>query len=85
MILRIFVAESPQGRSIRVEGRLSREGVAELQRVVADGHGATGVDLTNLMSMDSEGRDALRWLRASGLDLVGMPPALAWRLEEEAP
>lgn len=85
VILRISVDESPQGRSIRVEGRLSREGVGELQRVVADGHDTTGLDLTNLMSMDSEGRDALRWLRASGLELVGVPPALAWRLEEEAP
>lgn len=84
MALRISVDESPLGRSICVTGRLSREGVPELDRVVAEGRGATRLDLTHLLSMDSHGRDALRRLRASGLDLVGVPPALAWRLEDES-
>ena len=81
--VRITVAEERSVRRIRVEGRLSGEEVAELDGVIGDDPSAVCLELSNLRSADAPGLAALRRLRATGIEMRGASPHLAWQIEEE--
>jgi hypothetical protein len=68
---------------VRLEGRLARDGARELDAMLATLPPGARLDLSNLRSMDSDGERALRRLRAAGVELIDLPPGLAWKLEED--
>jgi len=57
-----------------VDGRLSAEVVAELERVVAELSGPVCLDLAGLRSADEAGLGALRALLARGVAATGASP-----------
>ena len=61
----IGVAQEAQRRTVRLAGRLTIGHVPELLRACAES-GAVEVDLTDLVSADLAGVDALRRVRAGG-------------------
>ena len=61
------------GCTIYLAGHLRAEQVHELGRIYATGSGRIRIDLTDLLSADAVGIDALRRLRHAGADLVGVP------------
>lgn len=61
------------GCTIYLAGHLRAEQVHELGRIYAAGSGRIRIDLTDLLSADAVGIDALRRLRHAGADLVGVP------------
>ena len=73
-----------QGGVLRLEGRLTREGVAELERVTRAPDWVKRIDLGQLYSADEAGISALRRLAAEGVELVGTRPLIEYRLHEEA-
>lgn len=70
--------------TIRVEGRLGRDDVAELQALVgSENQGAgTTIELSGLTSADPDGRAALARLKQAGCRLVGASLYLHKLLEE---
>ena len=83
MTLRIAVAENDEGvRHVHIDGRLTGDEVGELEQVIAGDPHAVCLELENLRSADAAGLAALRRLRAEGVELRGVPPHLAWRIEE---
>jgi hypothetical protein len=82
---RITVAEQGAVRHVRLEGRLTGAEVGELEEAIGNDPGAICLALENLRSADAAGLAALRRLRAQGVELRGVRPHLAWRIEEDAP
>jgi ABC-type transporter Mla MlaB component len=80
--LRITVREHGSRRHLALAGRLTREEVGELKQAVASDPDAC-LDLEELRSADAAGLAALRSLRAEGLEMCGMPPHLAWRIDDD--
>jgi anti-anti-sigma regulatory factor len=68
---RIQVAVDPDRYTVQLAGRLNAAQVAELRHVCAAARGQLRIDLTDLLSADAVGLDALRRLRRSGAELVG--------------
>ena len=58
-------------RTVRIEGWLEGEAVAELERVVEGASGALRLDLSELRSADKAGLATLRAHRAAGGSSVG--------------
>ena len=81
----ITVVEQVGPRRIHLTGRLTGEEVEALEQAVGDGPGAARLELDDLRSADANGLNALRRLRAEGVELHGVPPHLAWRIEADAP
>ena len=81
--LRITAAEDETIRRIRVAGRLTGEEVGELESVIGDDPSSACLDLEELRSADEAGLAALRRLRAEGVEMRGVPPHLAWRIDLE--
>ena len=81
------VTVSVQGSSIVVhtDGRLSKTGVPELERVLRTTSGPVTLDLTNLLSADDVGIAALRTLSGQGVLLFGVSPYIALLLEPAPP
>jgi hypothetical protein len=69
---RIQVFQEPQHCTIRLAGRLNEVQVYELFTVCARAAGQVEIDLTDLLSADAVGLDALRRLRGDGAELVGV-------------
>ena len=69
---RIQVVPQPDVCLVYLAGRLNAAQVPELRRVCADLSGRVRVDLTDLLSADAVGIDALRRLRRDGAELVGV-------------
>jgi ABC-type transporter Mla MlaB component len=69
---RIQVVQEPQRCTIRLAGRLNDVQVYELFSVCARCAGQVRIDLTDLLSADAVGLDALRRLRIDGAQLVGV-------------
>ena len=65
---------------VRLAGRLSAAHVPELLGACAKGT-PVDVDLTDLVSADEAGIDALRRIRAAGATLVGVPMYLQMKLD----
>jgi len=68
---RIQVQQLPDGCTIHLAGRLNAEQVHELRGACAAATGPVRLDLTDLLSADAVGLDALRRLRLSGAEIVG--------------
>ena len=83
MTLRIAVAENDEGvRHVHIAGRLTGDEVGELEQVIGRDRSDVCLELENLRSADAAGLVALRRLRAEGVELRGVPPHLAWRIDE---
>jgi hypothetical protein len=81
---RITVAERGAVRHVRVEGRLTGDEVGELEQVIAGDPSNVILELENLRSVDGAGLAALRQLRALKVEMRGVPPHLAWRIDDES-
>ena len=68
---RIQVLQQSDGCTIQLAGRLNAEQVHELQSVCAGARGCLRIDLTDLLSADPVGLDALRRLRVAGAEIIG--------------
>lgn len=76
----IGVAQEADRRVVRLAGRLTVAQVPELVGVCA-GPGAVELDLTDLVSVDSAGIEALQHLRARGATLAGAPGYIQLKLD----
>jgi len=76
----IGVVEEPGRRLVRLAGRLSVAQVPELLEACAQGR-PLEVDLTDLVSADPSGVEALQRLRRGGATLVGAPGYLQLKLD----
>jgi anti-anti-sigma regulatory factor len=74
MDLRITSSANDHGTTIRVEGRLTTEGVRELEREFQLAEKPVQLDLSGLVSMDDQGVRALKALSAGGATLSGASP-----------
>ena len=72
MDCRILVDVRPDACTVSLAGHLRAEQVPELCRVCATGTSPVFVDLTDLLSADAIGIDALRRLRRGGVEFVGV-------------
>jgi anti-anti-sigma regulatory factor len=81
MRVRIIKTTSEAGTVIRVDGRLAKDSVADLERECQSAEGRLYVDLTNLLSADASGIEALRTLAESGARLMGESPYIRLQLE----
>ena len=66
---------------VRVAGRLSVAQVPELFEACARGGGLLELDLTDLVSAEAAGLEALQRVRAAGATLVGVPVYLQMKLD----
>jgi hypothetical protein len=74
------IVEETGRRLIRLAGRLSVAQVPELLEACAQG-GLLELDLTDLVSADAAGIEALQRVRAAGATLVGVPVYLQMKLD----
>lgn len=81
--LRITVVTDHAVRHIRVEGRLTGEEVGELDREIGLDPRAVCLELDNLRSADESALAMLRRLRDQSVEMRGVPPHLAWRIDED--
>ena len=72
MECRIQVQQQAGGCTIHLAGRLNAAQVHELRTAFADATGPIRIDLTDLLSADAVGLDALQRLRSSGAEIVGV-------------
>ncbi len=82
MTVRITVDEANRRRVVRVEGRLTFVEVEELEGALGDDLSHAELRLQNLRSADSAGLAALRRLRDAGVALSGLPPRIAYELDD---
>jgi hypothetical protein len=81
--LRITLGREDATLRVRLAGRLSAEEAGELERVIDEAPGKARLELEELRSTDGAGLALLRRLRAVGIEMRGVPPHLAWRIEAE--
>ena len=74
MPFRITKTEAGAVTTLRIDGDLTREGVAELERAYASVDGPLDLDLSQLMNADAEAVRALKNLFGSGARLVAASP-----------
>ena len=72
MDCRIQFEQRPDGCTVRLAGRLNAAQVPELRAICAAATGPIRIDLTDLLSADAVGIDALRRLRTAGAELTGV-------------
>jgi hypothetical protein len=80
----IGVSQEPDRLLVRLAGRLDEAHVPDLLRACADAVGAVQIDLSDLLSADPVGLDALQRVRASGARLIGVPAYIELKLDEAA-
>jgi ABC-type transporter Mla MlaB component len=78
----IGVVEGSDRPIVRLAGRLSVAQVSELLRLWAD-VAPVELDLTDLVSADSGGIEALRRIRDAGTSLVGAPGYIRLRIDSQ--
>ena len=66
-----------------VDGYLTAGDVGELDREYRSAQGSRGLELTNLLSADSEGVECLRDLISLGAEIRGNSPYIALLLEKK--
>ncbi len=69
---RIQVVHQDDGCTVLLAGRLNAAQVHDLRRICDAEQGAIRIDLSDLLSADAVGIDALRRLRQTGAELVGV-------------
>jgi hypothetical protein len=74
------VVQEVDRRVVRLAGRLCAAQVPELLRACGEG-GALQLDLTDLVSADVAGVEALQRVRANGANLVGAPGYIQLKLD----
>lgn len=74
MGLRITTKRSGLVTVVLIDGRLRKEGVAELERVCQSIEGPLCLDLANLHSVDGDGIRAIRMLEDHGVAVAGVSP-----------
>jgi hypothetical protein len=79
----IGVVQEVEYRLVRLAGQLSGAQVPELLKACADADHVR-LDLSDLVSADMAGIDALQRVRAAGADLVGVPGYIQLKLDSEA-
>ena len=84
MTVRITVSKDRQGRLIHVVGRLSQEEIGELEQTLGDDLTRTRLELSELGSADAAALSLLRRLQLQGVELYGLSPHLAWRIEGDS-
>ena len=72
MECRIQVVAQEDGCVVLLAGRLKAAQVHDLRRICATATGRVRIDLTDLLSADAVGIDALSRLRREGAELVGV-------------
>jgi hypothetical protein len=80
----IGVAEEHDRRVVRLAGKLGAAQVPELLLACA-GSGPLDLDLTELVSTDAAGVEALQRVRAKGAILVGVPGYIQLKLDDLPP
>lgn len=81
MECRIDIVQRPDGWTVLLAGRLRAAQVHELCAACGAAGHRVRVDLTDLLSADAVGVDALRRLHRSGAELVGVPAYFCQWLE----
>ena len=81
MDCRIQVLQEDEVRVVRIAGCLSDAHVPDLLIACGEAPGPVRVDLTDVMSIDAIGVDALRRVEKAGAQLVGVPRYLRLKLE----
>jgi hypothetical protein len=79
----IGVVQETDRRVVRLAGRLCAAQVPELLRACA-GAGPLQLDLTDLVSADIAGVEALQRVRAKGATLLGVPGYIQLKLDSPA-
>jgi anti-anti-sigma regulatory factor len=69
---RIQIVHRDDGCTVLLAGRLRAAQVHDLKGICAAERGRVRIDLTDLLSADAVGLDALRRLRHDGAELVGV-------------
>lgn len=77
MPLRVTVSAREDLTVIRVDGRLTGDGVAELDRACGAARRPLVLDLTHLTTADGAGVVTLRRLAGEGTHLLGVSPYIA--------
>ncbi len=73
-MVRITVKQGCAVTVVRIDGRLRKDGVAELERVYRSIEGPVCLDLANLQSVDAEGIRSISDLEAHGVAITGVSP-----------
>jgi hypothetical protein len=84
MDLRLTVTRGEISTVVRVDGRLSVQGVREFERLVQTIDGPKVLDLTHLVSADDAGVTLLRTFAGQGAQLIGTTPYMTLLLETDA-
>ncbi len=82
MTVRITVEEEASGRVVHVDGQLTSREIEALATTLGEDLSKTALDLRELRSADAAGVRLLRDLREAGVELHGLPPRLAFDLED---
>ena len=85
MAFRITVLMGAQTAEIRLEGRLEAIGVADLRESCRSAGVPLRLDLSGLQSADEAGIDALKFLRAQGVEFRGASPHVRELLKDKTP
>jgi ABC-type transporter Mla MlaB component len=81
--LRILVDGNPPAETVHLEGRLSRDLLPELERVLAGrDESCLRIDVAHLTSADADGTAVLKRLLARGVAIQGASPYLRLLLGE---
>jgi hypothetical protein len=80
-IFRIQIDPSPEGLRCRLSGRLDAESTEIARSVLAGSAGLRFADLSELGPVDDAGLGLLAALRGAEVELEGLSPYLALRLE----
>lgn len=82
MSLRISTSTESGTRRIRVEGRLTGAEIGELEHAIGEAPDSARLELDDLRSADAVALALLRRLREEGVEMDGIPPHLAWRIDD---
>ena len=84
MEVRIETTSEEATTVVKVTGRLAGAGVQELQRICHAVSGGLVLDLSDLVSTDEEGEEAIRALTRSEAEVRGASPYLRLLLESDS-
>ena len=82
-MIRITTTTAGPLTTIKIEGTLVSEGVAELDEACRSVDGDFAIDLSELMKADEEGTRALKKLRDGGVRMVAASPYIELLMKTE--